>query len=297
MKRISFVLLCFYSTAIFANQSHSATNPVGDIVDALTPVDTPDCYHFTDEIPPEEFIGLPECDLTPPTLTGSVEVGTFFNTSDNDYFITKARSDFSHEIGKLRTNWIFDIFGRKSEVTDATSGEKRFETTDQKWLTSLQSNYTLEEGGQNYLFGFGSYEADRFNGFDFQASVAAGWGRRWYETKDAYFDAEIGPGFKIDEIAQSEQHNNRTESAFIVRTAATYERQLYKKVSYKQTLSAELAAESGQNSKFKSVSSISTKLIESLALKFAFTIDHNTNVDGDIEKTRTETSLTLVYSI
>ncbi|NMP14825.1 DUF481 domain-containing protein [Thalassotalea sp. Y01] len=295
-KKIPISLLALFSPLLAAEQSSNA-EAIDAIVDALNKKDQPECYHFTDEVPPEEFIGFPECDLTPSKLTGSVEVGAFFNTSDNDYFIAKARSDLNHEVGKLRTNWILDVFGRKSEVEDDVTGKKRYETTDQKWLTSLQSNYTLEEGGRNYLFGYGSYEADRFNGFDYQAAVAAGWGRRWYETDIAYFDAEIGPGFKVDEIAETDDHNNRTETSTIVRTAATYERRIYQTMEFKQTLSAEIATKTGENSKLKSVSSVTTKLIESLALKFAFTVDHNTNVDGDIEKTRTETSLTLVYSI
>ncbi|WP_371188889.1 YdiY family protein [Thalassotalea maritima] len=284
-------------TISFAASKPVSQNAIADIIDALNAKENPTCYHFTDEVPPEEFIGLPECSLQPPEVTGAVEIGAFFNTSDNDYFIAKVRSDLNHEIGKLRSNWIFDMFARKSEVTDGNSGEKDYETTDQKWLTSLQSNYTIEEGGQNYLFGFAAYEDDRFNAFDYQSSVAAGWGRRWYETDTAYLDAEVGPGLKIEKVAATDDQNGRTDSAAIIRMAATYEQRFFATMQFKQTLSAEIAPENGENSKLKSVSSITTKLIESLALKFAFSADHNTDVEGNVAKTRTETSLTLVYSI
>ncbi|TRX57430.1 YdiY family protein [Thalassomonas sp. M1454] len=297
MKRIIIISLMAVSPNIFAAQETSNAEAIEAILTSLNPPPEIDCYHFTDEVPPEEFIGFPECDITPSTISGSVEVGAFFNTGDNDYAIAKAKSDLVHDIGKLSTNWIVDLFGRRAEKENAETGKKEYETTDQKWATSLQSNYTLEEGGKNYVFAYGSYETNRFNGFDYQASVAGGWGRRWYETENAYFDAEMGPGYKIDEIAETEFHNNETQKSTIIRAAATYERKLFETMEFKQTLSAEYAPKSGDNSKYKSVSSITTKLIESLALKFAFSVDHNTEVESNISNTRTETSLTLVFSI
>ena len=301
MKKI--LIIPFLVSATFSviaqddlvTQSSNA-EAIDAIVSSLYEEDKLDCYHFTDEIPPEEFIGFPECNITPSTISGAVEVGAFFNTGDNDYAIGIVKSDLIHEIGKMRTNWKMEFFGRKSEKEDE-NGEKQYETTDQKWGSSLQSNYTLEEGGKNYLFAYGSYKTDRFSGFDYQSSVAAGWGRRWYESDVAFFDAEIGPGFKVDEIAETDEHNNQTEKSLIIRTAATYERSFFETMQFKQMFSAEYAPKSGENSKYRSESSITTKLIESLALKFAFTVDHNTEVESDISNTRTETSLTLVYSI
>ena len=287
--------LCHFSC--FAEDSPASAETIEAIIAALNQEEAPNCYHFTDEVPPEEFIGLPECSITPSKVTGSVEIGMFFNTSDYNYFIAKTRADLVHEVGKLRSNWIIDLFGRKSEIDNADSGEKEYETTDQKWFTSLQSNYTLEEGGRNYIFGFSSYEDNRFSGFDYQASVASGWGRRWYEADKSFLDAEIGPGLKVDEITETDTTNNETQKAIIIRAAATYESKLFETMQFKQTFSAEITPKSDENSKYKSVSSLSTNLIERLALKFAFTVDYNTEVESDLENTHTETSLTLVYSI
>ncbi|OUS26194.1 hypothetical protein A9Q98_11035 [Thalassotalea sp. 42_200_T64] len=292
---ISFTLLLVLSSPLAAEEN-SNIQAIDAILSALNPVEKPKCYHFTDEVPPEEFIGFPECNITASVISGSVEVGAFFNTGDNDYAIGKAKADLVHEVGKLRSNWILDLFGRITEK-EQENGKKEYETTDQKWATSLQSNYTLEEGGKNYLFGFGSYERNRFNGFDFQTSMASGWGRRWYESDKSFFDAEIGPGYKIDEVAETDTHNNETQKAVIIRAAATYERRFFDSMQFKQTFSAEMAPKANENSKYQSVSSITTKLIESLALKFAFKVDHNTEVKNDTKNTRTETSLTLVFSI
>ncbi|WP_171022358.1 DUF481 domain-containing protein [Thalassotalea litorea] len=255
------------------------------------------CYNFTDEIPPEEYIALPECNNIPSSFTGAFEIGAFFKTDVRNSAFAKTGLDLDHERGKLRTNVRLDLFVRKTEQTDSDTQETDYETTDQKWSSTIQSNYTFERGGKNYGFGFGSYEDDRFNGFEYQSSIAAGWGRRWFEDDISYFDAEIGPGYKIDELSNPQPDEDKTQKAFIVRTAATYETRVFESIQFKQIVSAELAPKSGESSKYKSITAFSTQLIDALALKFAFTVDYNSKVQGNIQKTRTETSLTLVYSI
>lgn len=273
------------------------TEMINAVIASLNKKESPKCYHFTDEIPPEEVIGLPECNLTPSKLTGSLELGAFFYTGDKNNALAKSRADLSYEVGKLKTSYLIDFFIRKSEEEDDDTGKEEYETTDQKWLLAVQSNYTLEEGGKNYIFGFFGFEDDRFSGFDYQTSMAGGWGRRWLETELSFLDAEIGPGFKVDEVKETNEQNNETQKAVIIRAASTFEHKLWDSILFKQVLSAEMTPKSNENSKFKSISSFTTKLIGSLALKFAFTVDHNTEVEADTENTRTETSLTLVYSL
>ncbi len=294
------LLMLTYASVTVAAEAKTETKNneavINDIIESLYEKDAPECYHFTDEVPPEEFIGLPECNLTPSKLTGSVELGAFFYTGDNENALAKTRADLAYEVGKLRTSYLVDLYIRKSREENE-DGDKEYETTDQKWQAAIQSNYTLEEGGKNYIFGFFGYEDDRFNGFDYQASFAGGWGRRWIEDEISFLDAEIGPGLKVDEVKETDDHNNQTEKAVIIRAASTYERKLFESIVFKQVVSAEMAPKSGENSKYKAITSFTTKLIESLALKFAFTLDYNTEVEGDTSHSRTETSLTLVYSI
>ena len=75
-----------------------------------------------------------------------------------------------------------------------------------------------------------------------------------------------------------------------------YKRQINEHVVFKQLLVAKYAPKSGENSTYKAKTSISTKLIETLQLKFSITLDYNTEVDDDKENLNTETAMTLVYS-
>ena len=65
---------------------------------------------------------------------------------------------------------------------------------------------------------------------------------------------------------------------------------------FKQLFVAKYAPKSDANSTYKARTSISTKLLETLQLKFSFTVDYNTDVDEDKENLNTETAMTLVYS-
>jgi len=106
------------------------------------------------------------------------------------------------------------------------------------------------------------------------------------------FFADIGPGYKRDVLKDPSE----TKSSFIVQAQALYLRKINEHVEFKQTLSAKYAPKTGENSKYQAESSITTKLIETLQLKFSFKIDHNTEVADGTKRTDTETAVTLVYS-
>jgi putative salt-induced outer membrane protein YdiY len=184
---------------------------------------------------------------------------------------------------------------KKSEEEDE-NGEDHFTTSDQKWTAVGQTNYTIDKASPNYIYGNASYEDDRFSSFDNQSSISAGWGRRWYETEKTTLDADIGPGFKRDVVSATDTDPEEINTAFIVQAQALYTRELNEHVLFKQLFVAKYAPKSDANSTYKARTSISTKLLETLQLKFSFTVDYNTDVDEDKENVNTETAMTLVYS-
>lgn len=221
----------------------------------------------------------------------SAELGMLYTTGDNKSADVKAGFDVNYEKDAWKHTGQFDLLVKKTNQKDA-EGNENLETSDQKWSIVGQSNYTLDDKSPNYLFGNASYEDNRFSNFDNQSSISAGWGRRWYETEKATLDADIGPGYKRDVLRDSDE----TDSSLIVQAQAVYQRQINEHVEFKQMLVARVATKSDSNSTYKSETSISTKLIETLQLKFSVTIDHNTEVAEDKENTNTQTAITLVYS-
>ena len=229
--------------------------------------------------------------------TASAELGMLFKTGDTNSADVKAGFDLAHELDAWKSTLQLDLLVKKSDQDDGTgTGEETFETSDQKWTVVGQTNYTLDETSPNYIYGNVSYEDNRFSSFDNQSSISAGWGRRWYETKDTTLDADIGPGYKRDVVRQTALQDEETNSAFIVQAQALYTHQLNEHVLFKQLLVAKYSPKSDENSTYKAKTSISTKLIETLQLKFSITLDYNTEVDEDKENLNTETAMTLVFS-
>ena len=234
-----------------------------------------------------------------PEFTASAEFGFLYKTGNTKSADVKAGLNLKHEKDKWRTTVAFNILAKKTETKTATENEngdvevdKEFESTDNKWDVLAQTNYTIGEAGKNYLYGNLAHEQDKFSGFESQSSFSAGWGRRWHETKTSSFFADIGPGVKYDVTrATGESSTN-----LIVQAQALYQHKFNEHVEFKQFFVARQAVESGENSAYKSETSVTAKLIDALQLKFAVRIDYDTEVAAGSENTNTETSMTLIYS-
>jgi len=233
-------------------------------------------------------------------ITASAELGMLYKTGNTRSADVKTGLDIKYEKDLWRSTLAFDLLAKKTE--QEVGGEETFETTDQKWTIASKTNYTLDSASKNYVYGDIAYEDSRFGGFENQSSISAGWGREWYKTEVASLFADIGPGYKRDitkDILDDSgvvTTQSETQSSFIIQAQAEYLRKINEHVEFKQTLSAKYAPQSGENSIYKAESSITTKLIETLALKFAVIIDHNTVVEEGTERTDTQTAMTLVYS-
>jgi len=231
-------------------------------------------------------------------LTMSAELGALFKSGDTKSTDVKIGFDANYEKGLWRSALSFDALTSKTEIEDS-NGDMNSQTTDQKWKLVGQTNYTIDTERSNYVYGNASYDDNRFGGFESQSSISAGWGRRWFESKNGSFDADIGPGYKKDAVRYNDENGNeqiKNEGALIIQAQAVYLRKINEHVEFKQSLVAKYATKSGENSNYQAESSITTKLISTLQLKVSFKIDHNTEVADGKENTNTQTALTLVYS-
>jgi putative salt-induced outer membrane protein len=227
-------------------------------------------------------------------FSSSAELGFLYKTGNTKSADINAGLTVKFEQKQWLSTLDFDILAKQTE-TDI-NGVKDLATTEQKWTIDSKTNYTLDATSKNYMYGNAFYEDNRFTTYDSQSSVSAGWGRNWYKTDKASFFADIGPGFKRDVTKATDTAPSETSNSLIVQAQALYLRQINAHVEFKQTLSAKLATQSSENSTYKAESSIITKLIKTLQLKFTVTLDYNTKVDIDKERLDTQTSVTLVYS-
>lgn len=229
----------------------------------------------------------------------SAELGFLYKTGNSKSGDIKTGFDFEHEYARWRSELKANLLYKKTEVEetdDQGNVTDEFETSDQKFTLDAKTNYTLEADGKNYMYGSFGYVDDRFSSFDYQATVSAGWGKKWYETETTSFFADIGPGFKRDRIMADGDVESENDDSFIVQAQGLYTQQINEHVQFKQLVRAIQALESGKNSIYRAESSLTTKLIETLQVKISFIVDHNTEVSEGDKKTDTQTAVTLVYS-
>lgn len=230
-----------------------------------------------------------------PEYTASAELGFLYKTGNTKSADIKAGFNLKHEKDKWRSVVAFNILAKKLEKEDA-DGNEEFETTDNKWDILTQTNYTIGEEGKNYLYGNLAHEQDKFSGFESQSSLSAGWGRHWYETETSSLFADIGPGVQYDVTRATETLSSESSTNLIIQAQALYTHKFNDHVEFKQYFVARQATKSGENSVYKSETSVTAQLIDSLQLKFALRIDYDTEVEEGFEDTNTETSMTLIYN-
>lgn len=219
----------------------------------------------------------------PFTMDG--EFGLILTTGNTETTSVKGKITAHQELDRWSNDFILDALYKKDEVTVNEIVSEQ--TTAQKIFASGQGNYKLENPDHR-VFAFGSYEDDRFSSFDYQSTVAVGWNQKLWQDETSSFEYSIGPGYSYNKTNTGE-----TVSGMIVRGALDYQWMISDTATFKQLLSTEVGAD---NTKSKSVTSLSAQLVGSLSMKFSVTMDHNTDVAANREKLDTQTAVTLVYT-
>lgn len=234
-----------------------------------------------------------------PVYSGSAELGFLYKSGNVNSTDVKAGIDLKYNKDQWLSLLSVDLLTKKADVKGPDDSVS-FETTDKKWTVTSQTNYNFGGSSKNYLYGNLWYEDSLTNSFENQSSISAGWGRHWYKTEDASFFADIGPGYKRDVLKAftndvPELVPSETKSAVIVQAQALYIRQINEHVEFKQFFSAKYAPQDGQNDVYKAETTLLTKLISTLQLKFTLTYDYNTEVEPGTKNQDVQTAATIVY--
>src|SRR5688572_7004189 len=113
--------------------------------------------------------------------TGNTDTTTF----NTEVLVTLRTDQWTH-------NGKFQALG--AQDTDVTTAER--------YLLEEKSDFNLDE--MNYLFGRGAYLDDRFSGYNYQASVAAGYGHYFIRNDALSLDAFGGLGYRESDVVDGE---------------------------------------------------------------------------------------------
>ncbi len=223
-------------------------------------------------------------ETTSPAFTLDGELGVLVATGNTSAASIKAAIISTQETRDWSNSYNAEMLYKESNV----AGSSR-EVTAQRFYANAQFDYKLEYDDRR-LFMYADFEDDRFNGYEYRASFAAGWSQRLWQNEESSFRYSIGPGYTFME-AKPETISS-VNSGFITRASAEYRYTWNSGAKFRQFLSMQAGT---QNIISRSETSLSASIFGSLALKLAFVAFHETNPTETNAALNTETSVTLVY--
>src|SRR5690554_1216274 len=216
----------------------------------------------------------------------SAEFGFLMRSGNTDSKSWKTKLDIHRdtELWRHRGSFTYDRAERKTDTGTEVDADRLF--------TSLQSNRVFGQSQNSSIFMYGSYEDDRKSSFEYQSTIAAGYGSRYNHSESLYADFEIGPG-----LAYNKSVDEDSEIESILRLATNIEWSISENANFTQLISTEIGDD---NTRSRAVSALTANLNARLAMRLTVTLTHNTTVkpkaSGEYpEKLDTETAVTLVY--
>jgi putative salt-induced outer membrane protein YdiY len=224
----------------------------------------------------------------PFSLVGEFGLLTASGNTNTTTFKSSLTAD--HELSKWSNKYFSEFIYKRNDGSDQNSGT----VTAQRFLATVQLDYKLATD-KDRLFIYAEYDDDRFNGFRYQAAAAAGYSTIAWKNQEGQFRYSIGPGYSL---SQKEERDERNSSYFttiketIIRASVDYRYKMSENARFRQFFSAEAGE---QNKRSRSETSLTTNLVDSLAMKFSFVMIYNEadfNLNNNLS---TETSISLVY--
>jgi len=218
----------------------------------------------------------PEPDPEEATWKGQGALGFTSTSGNSDSQNLNAGLQFSRE----RLLWKHSL---TIELVQAEADNEK--SADRKALRE-RSEYKLSD--RSYAFGQLRYEDDKFSGYDYQATLAAGAGSRFVETEIQTLDISLGVGYRNAKVSDS----GDTERGPIVTSDLKY---VYNFSAGASIIETALVESGEDNTYTQSETALLTKINDSLSSKISYLVTHNSQVPPDTEKTDTIFSVSLVY--
>lgn len=223
-------------------------------------------------------------------LTGKGEAGLVIASGNTDTTTANVKLQLANEIDKWKHEFGVDALYATADPDG---------TTAQRWEFSEQTDYNYSP--RDFWFGAGRYEDDRFSGFEYQATVSAGYGRKFIDTDVTKFVGTAGVGYKFfetrdvfDEVTGVLLEPGDTDSEVVFRGTLDYDH----KFTATTSLLDKFIVEAGADNTFaQNDIALQVKMTDVLALAVGYSVRHNTDPPIGFEKTDTLTTINLVYEI
>ena len=237
-------------------------------------------------------------DAPPPppqdTWFGKGQVGFLESKGNSNAESINGNVDMSRIDGAWKNEIILvALYGKNNGVVSA----ERYEARE-------QTNYSFTP--RTFAFGGLRYEHDLFDGFQYQASAAAGLGYKFIDGKDTTLSAQLGAGFRqirpeILTTAADGEVTSRTPQDTTRSGIGTVEVDFSHKFSSTTTLTDKYYMEAGAgNTMLQNNLQLAVKMTTKLALALGYQVIDNTNPPSGsmppLKKVDQLTTVNLQYS-
>jgi putative salt-induced outer membrane protein len=195
-------------------------------------------------------------------------------------------------IGKKVEAWEHSVGLAGNYVSDDTG------TTGQRFELFGQTRYQFN--ARDFWFGGARYEDDRFSGFNYQAILSTGVGRKFVDTDDVKFIGQAGVGYKVFETRDTIDPDTLAfvpgdrDSEAVLAGGFDYSNKLTDTTTFFDKFGFEAASE---NTFLQNEIGVAVKMKDNLALAVALAVRHNTEPPPGFKKTDTLTTVNLVYEL
>ncbi|RZF92958.1 DUF481 domain-containing protein [Pseudoalteromonas sp. CO302Y] len=224
-------------------------------------------------------------------LYGDMEFGFMISSGNTHSTSFKYKGNLYQDFEKWRNQFKIDTL-YKRDRNDETGDD---EVSADRIFISGQGNYKLNVKNESFFI-YADYEEDEFSGLEFKSTVATGYGNRIYQGSKNKVDIDVGPGLYrsvADEDMATEE--DETKTGYLLRLALQWERTVSARTRFNQDVSYEQSM-SGLNSRLKSETSLISKIMGDVSLKFTYMYRYNSKPEEDKLKYDSELSATFVYS-
>jgi putative salt-induced outer membrane protein len=221
--------------------------------------------------------------------TGKSEAGLVIASGNTNTETANARLNLQYETEQWK-----NIIGGAALYSSDEEGK-----TANRWETFGELGWKFTE--RNFVFGAGRYEEDEFSGFEYQATLSGGVGRRFLDNPTTTMVGTLGAGYKFletrdafDEETGALIEEGDSSSEVVFRSTLDFEH----KFTATTNLVDKFIVESGVNNTFvQNDISLQVKMTDVLALAVGYGVRHNSNPPAEFKKTDTLTTINLVYDI
>lgn len=208
---------------------------------------------------------------------GNLDFGYVSTSGNSDSTSLNGAFDY---ITRISSPWAmgFSLTGINNANSDVRSAEK--------YTFAWNNRYDLDS--TSFLYGTVDYTNDYFGAYDYQAGAYVGYGKQILQDDNHNFSLGLAVGYRINAAFVGED-----EKEGVLRGDLAYSYKISDSAQFDQKLTAIWGEEVDT---YNSETAISTKISESLALKVAYLVAHNSVVPVGRDKTDTTLSVGVSYS-